>query len=214
MPVRLSASIIVTACVGVTAAGLAGPARADDRPEVRESAIRWIFDGALVAGHGHGRATYSYRNFDEEPPSSDQGGETGPAPAGAIDLAIAARVSDGLLLGGYVRAGVTLTPNVFTGASEITPFHLVGPRVAWAPAALGGLELRADGGLAYLWPLSVGGRVAIGAGYPVGELAGGTLMLGIEGSGVWALSGEDGDHGRYTYRDRLLGAHLVLGLRR
>jgi hypothetical protein len=90
----------------------------------------------------------------------------------------------------------------------------MGPRVAWAPAAFRGLELRAGGGLAYLWPLSVGGGATIGAGYPMGELAGGTVMLGVEGSGMWMRAGEDGDAGRYTYRDRLLGAHLVLGLRR
>lgn len=191
-----------------------GTARADDRPERRESASSWAFDYALAAGYAHGRATADYRSFDDDLPPGEPDRATGHAPAGALDLAVSARVRGGLLLGGFAQAGVTLVPNPFTGAPERTPFFVLGPRVAWAPAALGGLELRAGGGLAYLWPLSGGASAALGAGYPVAELSGGTVMLGVEASGVWVRSGEDGDHGRYTYRDRLLGARLVLGFRR
>jgi hypothetical protein len=214
MPCRLSFSI-VAACLGVTGLALTGTARADDRPEGRESASRWAFEHALVAGYGHGRAIADYRYFDDDP--ALEGGQdraTGHASTAAFDLAVSARVGGGLLLGGFVRAGAALLPSPFTGDSELWPLILMGPRVAWAPAAFGGLELRAGGGLALLWRPFGGGSATIGIGYPMGELAGGTVMLGVEGSGVWVRAGEDADRGRYTYRDRLLGAHLVLGLRR
>jgi hypothetical protein len=213
MPRSLSASI-VAACLGVTALAVTGTARADDRPEKAERTSPWVFEHALVAGYDHGRATADYRSFDDEPPPPEQDRATGHALTGAFDLAVSARVCDGLLLGGFARLGATLTPNPFTGASELTPLFVIGPRVAWAPAAFGGLELRAGGGFAYLAPLSGGGSATIGVGYPIGELGGGAVMLGVEGSGVWGRGGEDGDNGRYTYRDRLLGAHLVLQLRR
>jgi hypothetical protein len=211
MPGRMP-SAIVSACLGVTALAL-GTARADDRPEMRESASPWAFDSALVAGAGHGRSTADYDSDEDEPSMGSRDRATNRAPTAAIDLAVSAR-SSGLLLGGFARVGVAFGPNPFSGASEPAPFLLMGPRVALAPAALRGLELRAGGGLAYLFPLAVGVSATIGAGYPIGELAGGTVMLGLEGSGVWTRAGEDGDHGRYTYRYRLLGANLVLGLRR
>jgi hypothetical protein len=208
---RLSPAI-VSACLVVTA--LAGTANAEDRPERRESATPWAFDAALVAGAGHGRTTADYRSFEDEPSMDSRERATNRAPTAAFDMAVSVRVSDGLLLGGFARVGAAFGPNPFSGASEPAPFLLVGPRVAWAPAAFRGLELRAGGGLAYLLPLVVGVSSTIGVGYPIGELAGGTVMLGVEGSGVSARGGEDGDNGRYTYRYRLLGANLVLGLRR
>lgn len=63
-------------------------------------------------------------------------------------------------------------------------------------------------------PVFVGGTVNVGAGYPIGKLGGGTVMLGVEGSGMWLRGDEDGDEGTYSYRIRVLGAHLVLGFRR
>jgi len=171
-----------------------------------------VFAASLAAGPSIARAKarYDHFDFDEGPLSPSFDSQEVVTPGGALALTLGAHVGSRLIVGGALTIGVGVLPDRFTGERESYAALGIGPELALVPNRDGGVFAFARGGVgidnALVW------SAAAGAGYafPLGTTT--LLGLGLQLSGSYSRFGEDGDFGRYTYKDEILAPAIMARL--
>ena len=191
------------ALCGTTATGRTAP---DDE------ATGVVVDASLAAGASLASATSFYTVFESEhdpdaPLDPDFDDVLAGAPYFAVDTSVGAHVSSWFVMSGLLRAGVAGAPSPFTGEQHREPFWLVGPKLLYRPWPAG-YHLGASGGL--LGHHGYGWGASLSTGWDTPMPSGWKLGFGFELSTMWSRMREEGDHGFYTYDNRLLTTSFLV----
>lgn len=198
--------------------GLAAPSPSNAAPSAaRTPARKWpvVIDVSIAAGPSLARSKARYDPFEsfglDEPPSSPSFDDhSAVSPGAALTLSVGGRLGSRLMLGGALALMATSMPNRFTGERSGVTRVSFGPELALRPAVGGGVFVFVRGGYGHLnhsaWSTTCGGGYA----FHLGESE--FLGLGLELSSVYSRFAEDGDHGTYTYKDKIVAPAVVARL--
>jgi len=185
-------------------------------PQEEGQRSRLVVTASIVGCYGRALAESEYVGYEPET-GTDEDSSKGASAGGAVDLLIGVPLGTrALAAGGFLRIGALTAPNPFTGESDTGLLALAGPRLVYSPSALPGLYFEASGGVAAYTKSgrAIGFGASVGAGHRRALAPGWLVGVGLEAAGLWTYTGEDGDHGEYHYRDRVLSVNLVVSIAR
>ena len=174
-----------------------------------------VLDGSIALGTSLAVASSMYAQSpyeaDPDSPGTDNfDNARSAAPYFAVDMALGGALSSWLVAGAVARAGVAGAPSPFTGELQQRAFWLVGPKLSIVPRATG-IRAALMGGRA--GHLGSGWGTAVNTSYDTMMPSGWRLGWGFEVSALWTRDHEDGDHGRYTYDNRVVTTSLMMTMR-
>lgn len=184
---------------------LGGPARASAQSPFVAVAIDVIAP--------YTQRSHEYTPYDYLPPSTtDRGQVDGWNAGGSARLVLGARLGDHVAVGGFFRlTGLGMPRSPFETAMEPALTLDLGPELRVGPKpGRRGPYVDVRGGYAFSLDSPRGFDVAFDAGVelPLGEASAIAIGLGLVYQAFYW--GEDGDHGRYDYTDRIVSPAVVL----